>query len=122
METLNIENNPLDTQFTFGKYKNNSLKNIINSDLGYCQFILRSIYLQDKKEIKIIKDYFKEKSINWDVNWILPFGKYKNQDIREIKKTDKKYLSWFIKNSDYSKKEQTNDLIKNIYTLLSLSQ
>lgn len=82
----------------FGKYKSNTIQDIYEKDLSYCQWLLRQPSIENYSEIK---KFLEEKFIDPNECY-LSFGKYKNKSISEIKKKDPKYID-YLKNNEYVK-------------------
>ena len=95
---------------TFGKtHKGKSVEDLIITEPLYCKWLLSQAWLETK-----YLDIYNFLTKNLTKEQIMPFGKYKNKTIEEIRKLDPKYIEWLKKN-DFVKEN-----LKDIYELLYL--
>lgn len=80
-------------KFPFGKYKNESVEEIVLNDLDYCLYLINNNV--DNPDLAYSLKYFMEKCKDQAV-YRFRFGKYKGKSIDEI--NDLEYLKWAYKN------------------------
>ena len=79
--------------FTFGKYKNRTIKEVIDTDWNYVKWaIIDSQCLI--ADIDAIVEYHKGKIRILQPDDIISFGKYKGKTLHSVFLTDFQYLKW----------------------------
>ena len=92
------EDNPvrlagLDDVFTFGKYKDKTIREVIDLDWNYVKWaIIDSQRLL--ADIASIVDYHKSNLKKMSPEDVITFGKYKGETIQSIYTNDPQYLKW----------------------------
>ena len=83
----------LDDIFTFGKYKDRTIKEVIDTDWNYVKWaIIDSQRLI--ADIDAIVEYHKGRTKNLKPDDIISFGKYKGKTLHSVFLTDFQYLKW----------------------------
>lgn len=78
--------------FTKGKYKNQSIENVLSCDESYCYYVFKSgIEICDKADHEVMQEFFGTRP-----RYYMPFGKYKGEEV--VKITDNKYIRWLVDN------------------------
>ena len=85
-----------DFRINFGKHNNQFVSYIVKNDIKYAKWLI------DKKplsyyETKCLKQLVKKEEDS-KTDFVLQFGKYKNQNVSEVIKKDKRYLQWVYDN------------------------
>lgn len=94
---------------TFGKYKNESVDEVFNKDPSYLNWLKTQPFIKDNKELI---DYIEKKLVDFNDEYIMKWGKYKNKSLSQINEIDNKYIQW-LKSSDYVNKNCTR-LVKEL--------
>lgn len=93
--------------FKFGKYKNIDINQVIEKDLGYCNWIINQPNFQEKNKrlfdymvsngVVFDKDYEKKKQERNDYKGkYFTFGKYKGELIIDILENDWQYCKYIV--------------------------
>ena len=93
-----------DFRINFGKHNNQFVSYIVKNDIKYAKWLI------DKKplsyyETKCLKQLVKKEEDS-KTDFVLQFGKYKNQNVSEVIKKDKRYLQWIYDNVKLEKYEK----------------
>lgn len=83
----------LDDIFTFGKYKDKTIKEVIDTDWNYVKWaIIDSQRLI--ADIDAIVEYHKGKIKILQPDDVISFGKYKGKTLQSVFLADSQYLKW----------------------------
>lgn len=103
----------LDDVFTFGKYKDKTIREVVDIDWQYVKWaIVDSRRLL--ADVDTIVEYHKSKLKKLQPDDVITFGKYKGRTMQEIYNDDSQYLSWLAGQNpdflvDWDKFTPTND-------------
>lgn len=88
----------------FGKYQGNNMMSVFDLDTGYIDWLekQKNISLQVQKSLEILRSIqfeyystlYNSERIQYEKNYTMPFGKYKNQTLQDIESQDPKYFQW----------------------------
>lgn len=88
----------LDDKFTFGKYKDRTIKEVIDIDWNYVKWaIIDSQRLI--ADIDAIVEYHRDTIKILQPEDIVSFGKYKGKTLRNVFSADLQYLKWMEKHN-----------------------
>ena len=104
---MSIKQSPFAFVFPFGKYRNQDVSSIIESDLKYCEWILHQKDLESKhnelfsflikNDVVYDKDYNKKKEQNQErKKEYFTFGKYNGQRIEKVYQENPKYCEYIV--------------------------
>ena len=101
-------------KFKFGKYKNESIVDVVEKDLNYCNWLISQN--EFKKKNPIIFELMIDNGVSFDKNFAkkreltikrkseyFTFGKYKDHNITETYNKDKNYCEYIISLSNVVK-------------------
>lgn len=100
------------TILSFGKYRNQDISAIYETNPGYCRWVHFQNSLSTSPEIK---QFLQGKFCSDDGSHVMTWGKYKGKSIKVIKAVDPNYLE-YLKNNQFIKDNQP----KLLEELLSL--
>ncbi|GMF39099.1 unnamed protein product [Phytophthora fragariaefolia] len=81
---------------TFGKHKSKTIREVYETDPGYCRWLLNQKGLVD--DDSDIGKFLAQKFGNDDGSFLMTFGKYKLKTIKQIQAIDTNYLEWLSEN------------------------
>ena len=92
----------------FGKsHKGESIIDLVKTEPIYCKWLYSQPWLETNNP-----DIYNYLSLHLTKEQLIPFGKYKNKTIEEIRILDDKYIIWLKKN------EWVKENLKEIYNSL----
>lgn len=83
----------MDSQICFGKYKNQTLGKIFESNPSYCCWLLKQKIMLSPDQRKYLEDQLQ------DVGDFIGWGKHKGKSLKWIHSADQDYFKWLLNNA-----------------------
>lgn len=84
------------TTITFGKYRNQDIEDIFETDIYYCKWMYRQKMLLDQNPD--IKHFLQLKLVGTDTSYVMPYGKFKGLSLDKIYTINPNYIDWLKSN------------------------